>query len=106
MQKNLPTLAAHSRFAVFLFGPVPLSHILPCTIRHGRILPFLKKNLIRSFGRTKLQEKKMSRNIYIIYFYLIKLSRFWCQFSSSALVESNIWLTKCLLLLYKHKVAR
>ena len=58
-------------------------------ITHGRFLTFFKKILIWSFCSRKIAWKKGLRNIF--FYYLRKLSRFWGQFSSTALEQSNIW---------------
>ena len=61
--------------------------------RHARILPFFQKCLSDVFGCTELH-KKGSRNTSFLY--LRKLSPFWGQFSSTALVKNNVWHKKCL----------
>ena len=59
------------------------------TIRHDLFMPFTKKNPYPKFLVAQNCIKKGSRNIFFV-IYLRKLSRLRGQFSSTALVHSNI----------------
>ena len=73
-----------------------LLDIIICTLHIIDFFLLVKKTLSQVFGRTKLH-KRGSRNIFFSHLFnkVIAIKK---QFSSTTLVQSNIWHNKCLLL--------
>ena len=65
--------------------------------RHGRIVPYIKTILIRSFWLHKIVLKRVLK--YNFFYYLLMVYWNWDIFSSTALVQRSIWYENCLLLM-------